>query len=553
MIAATLLAGAAWLAAGAAPAPGSMPGAIDVGVTVHFGQGWPETAHATLAASGAATVREALGWRAVEARRGVYTFNEKTSGHLDRLCRDGHKVVLVTLLNNPLYDGNQTVYSPVGRKALAKYLGLVAQRYADCLAAIEIGNEVNIRQNITGVASRTRPESYVAILKAVYPAIKAAAPAVAVLGGSANSIATGFEISLADVGMLEAVDGVVVHPYRHDASNVDWELGRLQAAMDARTPAGMPPRSIWVTEFSKDFAAGEDAAAFYARMVTLMSAAGVTHAQWYALLDQPFFPTMGLYTAAGTAKPAGDAYVHFAQKMLPRGPAVRQGDDHTLFHFRFGADRQIVWGAPRAIAYSGPATARDAAGNAVPLPMTVSETPVTIEGAATLDFGPAAIVADSLWGFARAPWSHHARRGRQPEFALEPIDWNWGSFIGSPTFRPAVINQLGLVATGFNNATDLTTRWTAPAAGRVTALACLRRRTTVGDGALLDIVHNGKSLALVTIPAPGGADTVQHAAPVTVAAGDRIDFSIRPAKDPKGDSFGYRFQIGREGVGPPAC
>jgi Glycosyl hydrolase catalytic core len=548
-----LIAALALVAGLAAPSGAAAPGALDVGVTVHFGQGWPESAHATLAASGAVTVREALGWRAVEARRGVYTFGDKTSGQIDRLCRDGYRVVLVTLLNNPLYDGNNTVYSPVGRKALANYLGAVAGRYADCLAAIEIGNEINIRANLTGVAARTRAESYVGILKSVYPAIKAAAPAVAVLGGSANSIATGFEIELADAGMLDAVDGVVVHPYRQDASNVDWELARLQAALAARAPAGKPVPPIWITEFSKDFAAGEDAAAFYARMVTLMSAAGIERAQWYALLDQPRFPTMGLYTGPGARKPAGEAFAYFGRGVLPRGRAIRQGSDPTLFHFRFGSDRQIVWGAPRPLIVTGVATARNAQGRNMPMPETVGATPVIIEGAASLAFGPAAILADSLYGYGRAPWSYHARRGRQPEFALEPIDWNWSSFIGSPILRPAVINQLGLVAVGFNNGTDLITRWTAAAGGRVTALACLRRRTTTGDGGVLDILHNGRSLGTLTAAAPGDADMVQAALPVTVAAGDRIDFAIRPASDPKGDNFGYRFQIGREGVDPPSC
>ncbi len=544
MMARLLAAASAALLTGAAPAP------LDVGVTVHFAQGWPESARATLTASGARTVREGLGWRSVEAKRGVYTFNETTSGAIDRLCAAGHKVVLVTMMRHPLYDGNRTAWTLFARKAFANYLAVVARRYADCLAGIEVGNEVNIRSNITGLAARTRAESYVAILREAYPAIKAAAPQVAVLGGSANSVATGFMIELADAGMLDFVDGVVVHPYRQDASNVDWEIGRMQAALAARGR----PVPVWVTEFGKDFAADEDSAAFYARMVTLLSAAGVEQAQWYALIDQASFPTMGLYTAPGVRKPAGDAFAYMGSEVLPRGPALRQGDDHTLFHFRFGSDRQIVWGAPRAIHYAGPAVARDARGRSVPLPTEVSETPVIIEGATTLTFGPAGILADSLWGYGRAPWSYHARRGRAAELTLAPVDWNWGSFISHPTLRPATINQLGMVATGFKNSTELTTRWTAPAGGRIVALACLRRRTDVGDGGLLTIRHNGRDLASLTIPAAGsGADGVQRAVPVTVVAGDRIDFSLGAALDPKGDSFATRFQIGREGVDPPSC
>ncbi|KPF78539.1 hypothetical protein IP88_03315 [alpha proteobacterium AAP81b] len=533
----------------AAAAPPAGP-PMRLGSNVHFAQGWGESVHGTLRASGAATVREALGWRVVESKRGVYSFGATTSGQIDRLCADGYRVVLVTLMTNPLYDAGNTVYSTVGRKAFANYLAAVARRYVDCLAAIEIGNEINNKPAFTGVASRTPAASYVAILQSVYPAVKAAAPNVAVLGGSANSIATGFEIALADAGMLDVVDGIAIHPYRQDPSNVDWELARLRAVLAARRPAGAPPVPIWITEFSKDFAATENPANFFAKMVTMMSATGVSEAQWYALIDQAAFPTMGLYTPGGASKPAGDAFRWFGSDVLPRGGAVRLSTDNTLFHYRFGADRQIVWGAARSIVYSGPATARDSRGRPIALPTTVSEAPVIIEGDVTLSFGDSALLADSLWGYGRAPWSYHAQRGRQPELTLAPIDWNYASFISHPTLRPATINQFGLVAVGFRNSTRLITRWTAPAPGRIVALACMQRRNTTGDGGSLQIQHNGVVVRPVAIT---GADPVRVAVPITVASGDRVDFVVLPEFDPKGDNFANRFQIAREGVEPPDC
>lgn len=537
----TALAGlTALLGVGAAPPP------LDLGVSVHFGQGWPDSLRATLADSGARRVREAIGWKRVETRRGAYSFTEATVGHIDRLCRDGYRVTLVTLLANPLYDGGRTVYTSVGRNALARFLAATAARYADCLDAIEIGNEVNIRANIIGVAALNRPASYVAILQAVYPAIKAAAPNVAVLGGSANSIATGFEIELANAGMLDVVDGVAIHPYRQDAANLDWELSRLAGQLAARGPA----RPLWLTEFSKDFAAGEDSAGFLLRMVTLMSSVGIAHADWYALVDQPAFPTMGLYTATGADKPAGEAFRYLKAEVLPRGSAVRQGDDPTLFHFRLGTDRQIVWGTPRTIHYSGAATARDARGRPIPLPDSIGDTPVVIEGEVTLSFGPPTIIADSLYGYGRAPWSYHARRGRQPELALAPVDWNWTSFIGHATLRPAAINQLGIFPVGYRDSTSLISRWTAAEAGEVFALACLKRRTIIGDGGNLQILKNGTLLQQLAAADDAPAQAV---VPVAVAPGDRIDFAVLPGFDARGDSFGYRFQIARSRTDAPTC
>lgn len=536
---------AAPLLAGATPAP------MTVGVSVHFGQGWAENRWDMLAASNAPLVREALGWRLVESKRRQYSFTAETSGHLDRLCATGRKVVLVTLMHNPLYDGGKTVYTGAGRSAFAAYLGTVAKRYAGCLAAIEIGNEINIRPNMTGIAASDRPTYYTAILAAVYPAIKAAAPDVAVLGGSTNVIGTGFLESLAAAGMLDHVDGIAVHPYRQDPANVDWELERLATELAAYGPA----RPVWATEFSKDFAAGEDSAGFFARMVTLMSAAGVTKSVWYALADQPAFPTMGLYTTGGARKPAGDAYAYFTTSVLPRGPAVRQGSDPTLFHYRFGSDRQIVWGAPRTLTVTGSAVARDSRGSVVPLPTTVSETPVIIEGPATLAFGPSAILADSLTGYGRAPWSYWGKRGKNPEVALGPTDWNWTSFIANPAMRPAVLNQAGLISGGFGayGAVHLTTRYTAPGAGEVTALACLRPKvaaTDRSDGIGFVIAVNG---AVVATASADNVTGISRAVPLRLAAGDRVDFTVSPNLNPFTDVFAYRFQIGRPGVEPPAC
>lgn len=529
-------------AALAAPAATGATAPMSLGVNVHFGQGWPETARLALLDSGAAVVREAIAWRRVETTPGRYGFTGEAVGHLDRLCADGRRLVLVTPLAHPGYDGGRTVFSPAGRTALARFLGAVAARYRDCLLAIEIGNEVNIPANVTGPAAADRVASHVALLQAVYPVIKAAAPAVAVLGGSANSVATGFERALADAGMLAVVDGVAVHPYRADPTNLDWELARLQQVLAARGPF----RPLWLTEFSKDFAAGEDAAAFLVRMAAQMSAAGVAHAGWYALIDQPHFPTMGLYTAKAGRKPAADAFAVVAA-LLARGPAVRIGDDPTLFHYRFGQDRQLLWGAPRAIRYAGAAVARDARGRPVPLPDTVSAVPVIIEGEVTFELGTPVLVADSLSGYGRPPWRYLRSRPGQAEQPLTVIDWNWTSYVGPPTpgtNDAAAINQHGLVVPP---GSTLVARWTVPEAGALFALACVAPRG--GAAGRLVIRRNGAAVADVAADGAAG----QAMVPVAVAAGDRIDFAVSaPAAGSRGN-FGYRFQFARAPLPAPDC
>jgi hypothetical protein len=543
LIATALLVGAH--PAAAAPVPPLPTAPLTLGTTTHFGQGWPENRWAMLDRTTTRMVRDGVRWPAIETVPGRYTFTKANAGHLQRLCDNDKRVVLGFGLSHPRYDGGKTVFTPPARAALANYVAAVVERFGACIAAVEIGNEINIKSNITGLAARDRAAAYVAILKSVEARLQRTAPAVKILGGSTNAIATGFLATLADAGMLEHVDGVAVHPYRQDPANVDWELERLQAALDARGPH----RPIWATEFSKDFASPAEAPDFLGKMVTLMSAAGVAQAYWYALADQPGFPAMGLFTTTGADKPAGLAYDYWNSQVLARGAAERQGGDATLFHFRFGKDRQVVWGTERSLDFTGSPVFRDSSGKIVAAPARIDDRPLVVEGATVLRFGPAAVVADSLTGYGRPPWSYVGRRGKAAPVALEVIDWVWTSFISHPTLRPAVINQQGLAPAGSAVAPiAMTVRYTAERPGRLFALGCLRRKMAKGDGVTLAIAHNGRTVAsYVANPALGAAEALD------LDAGDTVDFTVLPNRNAVGDLVAYRYQMAVSAAARPTC
>ena len=136
-----------------------------------------------------------------------------------------------------------------------------------CLAAIEVGNEINGPGTLVYPAGANRAAAYVATLKAVRARIGGR---TAVLGGSTNTIGTGFLKSLFAAGMLAEVDGIAVHPYRSRAEGLDIELAQLNAAMDAagrRVP-------VWASEFSRDTSDQPLAAGELVKQATMLAAAG---------------------------------------------------------------------------------------------------------------------------------------------------------------------------------------------------------------------------------------------------------------------------------------
>ena len=110
----------------------------------------------------------------------------------------------------------------------AAFVALLAQRYGDQLAAIEVWNEPD-QANEHYFAGPEKPQRYAAILRAAYPAIKQAAPSVPVLGGSLVGSNGLFLRALYAAGIKGYYDGLAVHFYNL--------VARL-AALDPRSPAG---------------------------------------------------------------------------------------------------------------------------------------------------------------------------------------------------------------------------------------------------------------------------------------------------------------------------
>jgi hypothetical protein len=527
--------------------PPSVP--MQLGVTTHFSQGWPIALLNEAKALGVTSIRDSLHWAVIENAPGRYSFTDANTRHITRACDMGMKVMLGIDPRNRIYDKGATAHSSQARNAFAAYILAIADRFPTCVIAVEIGNEINGRNGMTGAATINRATSHKALLRAVYERVKPTHPDLKLLGGSTNVVGTGFLETLFGAGALAYMDGVVVHPYRNEPEAVEWELARLQAAME-RTGNFRP---IWANEFSRDFADPAEGPDFFLKMFALMGGAGISDAYWYALVDQKWYPTMGLLTQNAAHKPVASAFAYAARNLAPLGRPDRVDvGDPAVFHYRFGSNRQVIWGTRRKLNVSGIAVFRRSNGAPAAQPGELSGAPMIIEGPATLNLGPAEVLADSRYGFGRSPLSYHIYRQTGGLSTLEPIDWNWGSYLGSRAVREIQVNSTGIgPARGGATAVNTIIRYTATSSLQVVASLCLSPLLATGDGVSISIAHNGNILWRGDTSHKSGVLIAQTS--TKIKPGDFIDFSMGPNANAVGDRMRYHYRISRTAKDVASC
>jgi len=131
-------------------------------------------------------------------------------------------------------------YAPRDDAGYAEAVSWMAARYASSLAGIEIWNEPDL---IGGVYWRA-PDvagAYASLLEAAYPAVKRAAPAVPVLGGSLIGGNGAFLRALYARGIKGFYDGLAIHHY-------DLVLAAIRTTHAIMLAAG-DHAPLWLTEF----------------------------------------------------------------------------------------------------------------------------------------------------------------------------------------------------------------------------------------------------------------------------------------------------------------
>jgi hypothetical protein len=544
---------------------------MELSTQTHFSQGWNTRLLSDIARLGTNTIRDGVAWHQAETKVGEYNFTFARAAWVDQALAAGIDVVLVFNPVNALYDGGNSVYTAAGRAAFANFVAQTLKAFPG-VTAIEIGNEYNGNDFVKGpiaLASKDlRDDYYAKLVDAVDNALVAAKFDVEVIGASTHSIPVDYFAALANVGALDDVDSVSIHPYTTDPEQFAAQIQLLREAIGFEI-------DIHVTEFGGSFQNLGQAPAYLAKMVSVMAEAGIASANWYAFARQTFFPNMELWDqASNIATPAGVTF-KLLEDMLAGDAAVERVavDSHTYF-YKFGTDTAMLWGEPRGLALSAGVQAFDLAGRPIAdLAEISSDTPVilrTTSGniADKVTFGASSLLADSYHDFDvlkdaaglpafDGPWSYFAQNGNGKLYELGTMGGGlkagepWTPYLGLDFLRPFQINAKNLSPVDFSGKAERPTseysaveRFTATDTGAITIRGHWDVADLTADGVLLTIkVNNRKIFSKVIYDKANGHVFDLELTDIALKAGDTVDFMIGNNLDAQADVTARRIQI----------
>jgi hypothetical protein len=163
--------------------------------------------------AGVQWTRIGLGWRSLEPSKGSYSsyWLADEDAAVQAASDAGVKIIL-DVVESPQWASGSTDKNmpPTNPQDLADFMSFIANRYKGKVAAYEIWNEEN---GSRFWPSGPNPVAYTQLLKASYPAIKAADPAATVVfGGLVNADYHFVEAAYA-AGAKGYFDVMAVHPY----------------------------------------------------------------------------------------------------------------------------------------------------------------------------------------------------------------------------------------------------------------------------------------------------------------------------------------------------
>ncbi|TMM51059.1 glycosyl hydrolase [Sulfitobacter sabulilitoris] len=513
--------------------------AFRLGVQTHFEQGWSTDLIETAKRLGAPAVRDEIGWSEVETAPGVYDFSV-ADAYMHPLIRAGIMPFIVINDTNPLYDGGKTPHSTDGRAAFARYVSAILSHYGADAVRIEIGNEVNSGDFVNGPFATDQPRYFAATVRAVKERLQQDHPQAGIICSGLNTVAIGFYRSFFRRGGLVACDAISVHPYRDNPDSLMGDLARLRALM--REYGGEKP--IYVTEFGNWFENPDNAPDYMVKMVTQLAAAGVEEAYWYALLDEEWWPNMGLMDRGGKArKPAAETFQMLQTRLIPLGRPRTLSDDATVRVFEFGTSGEayVLWGSGATVAITGAASFLDTRGRDIAPVTRLTDSPVIVVGRGIeVQVAASEIVADSLYQYGQPPWSYYALRPDIGLVPLEIIDWDWTSYRGAPDLSPLAVRDDWITTARFGDKPyHAIERFTARAGGRYRVSGWWEASPKTEASQLL-IRHNRQTISQATItPDRFSLSGVS----LQLAPGDTVDFEIAPGGPGGNGSVRRRIQI----------
>ena len=209
-----------------------------------------------MAAANIRWVRIDLGWSAFEeAGKGQYSSSQLARFDMLVNAANARGVnILGTLWRSPGWaNGNQSANTPPTNAAdFGNFAGFMANRYKGRVPAWEIWNEPNSSSFMTGAD----PAKYASLVKAAYPAIKAADPAATVVMGALQKNDDPWLAKVYDNGVRGFYDVLSVHPYQGPSNAAPeiiddghiWLLDHVGAVRNLMVARGDGDKKIWATE-----------------------------------------------------------------------------------------------------------------------------------------------------------------------------------------------------------------------------------------------------------------------------------------------------------------
>jgi hypothetical protein len=230
--------------------PAAAVAAVQPGVVSDISWGISDTQKqreaAAMADAGVRWSRLSLNWHDLEPTKGTYS--SYYLGDLDRavqLTHDAGSKIILDLNQSPGWASGSTNKEapPLDPKDVVPFLEFIANRYQGEVQAYEIWNEEN---KTRFWPSGPDPAAYAGLLRAAYPAVKAADPSALVLFGGLNKNDYHFVQAAYAAGVKGYFDVMAVHPYTcNTPTHFYWVAGDTESWIgegDSAPPPGYDAR-----------------------------------------------------------------------------------------------------------------------------------------------------------------------------------------------------------------------------------------------------------------------------------------------------------------------
>ncbi len=208
-------------------------------------------------AAGLHSVRMDIGWDMLEPT-GSGQHDAYWTGRVDTfvdLAVARGLTPLVMLYQTPAWArpaGTGSNTPPSDPATFAAFAGWAAGHFAGRVGAWEIWNEPNLE----GFWHAPDPAAYARLVRAAYPAIKAADPSSVVVAGAVSYNDVPFLSGMYAAGVQGSFDVLSTHPYQGQADAAPdtaddgsiWNLRHVQAVHDLMVARGDGAKPVWFTE-----------------------------------------------------------------------------------------------------------------------------------------------------------------------------------------------------------------------------------------------------------------------------------------------------------------